>query len=171
MDYAQYLRLKQEAANVYVARMKTVDSSFLTMQKQQKAAYAGSSIEHTTAYYKGSPVVNPIEDNVNSCAQNKSYINGYTATNNLSQQEDRASRIAGGFVCNSVDYSRASRGITLKNCQEVSTILTSFNNNTPAPSLVCTADKIASPGGMAWGKAGSGFMYDTLTQDYARKNC
>lgn len=125
MDYSQYLRLKQEAANVYVARMKPIDSSFLTMQKQQKASYAGSATANPNTqsfvYDKG------------ACPIDHAYTQGYIATNSLSQQEDHAARAAGAVLCGRPDYSVISPGITLKNCSEVSTILTSYNNNTPKP--------------------------------------
>jgi hypothetical protein len=121
MDYSQYLRLKQEAAIVYVARMKPVDSSFLTMQKQQKAAYAGSAAPYSFVYDK------------DSCPKDHAFTEGYIATNTLSQHEDKAARVAGAVLCGSPDYSRISPGIALKNCTEVSTIRTSYNNNTPAP--------------------------------------
>ena len=57
MDYSQYLRLKQEAANMYLARNKPIDASFLTMQKQQRAAYSGSSVVNATTYFNGQPAV------------------------------------------------------------------------------------------------------------------
>jgi len=125
MDYSQYLRLKQEAANVYVARMKPIDSSFLTMQKQQKAAYSGSSMAN--------PRTNSHVNTEGSCPIDHAFTQGYIATNTLSQQEDKAARAAGAVLCKNEDYSVLSPGLTLKNCNEVSTILTSYNNNTSKP--------------------------------------
>lgn len=133
MDYSQYLRNKQEAANVYIARNKPVDSSFLTMQKQQKAAYSGSSIKNTPTYFNGNPVVNPILYDVGSCPADHAYTQGYTESNKISQQEGQANRKAGAVLCCAPDYSVLSPGFMLKNAVEVSTILTSYNNNKSAP--------------------------------------
>jgi len=133
MDYSQYLRLKQEAANVYLARNKPVDSSFLTMQRQQKAAYSGSSLIHATTYYNGQPVVNQIAYDKGSCPKDHEFTQGYINTNNLSQQESRVAAAAGAVLCCKPDYSVLSPGVMLKNEKEVSTILTSFNNNVSAP--------------------------------------
>jgi hypothetical protein len=134
MDYSQYLRLKQEAANVYVARNKTVDASFLTMQKQQKAAYSGYANIQATPYYNGAPVVYPIIDptrvDISSCSIKRPFTQGFTATNRLSQQQDVAFRKAGCAVCNDADYSTAPPGLELKNCSEVSTILTEYTIST-----------------------------------------
>lgn len=133
MDYSQYLRNKQEAANVYLARNKPVDSSFLTMQKQQKAAYSGSAIKNTPVYFNGNPVVNPILYDVGSCPADHAFTQGYTESNNIAQQEGQANRKAGAVLCGAPDYSVLSPGLMLKNPTEVSTILTSFNNNKSAP--------------------------------------
>jgi len=133
MDQSQYMRLKAEAANVYASRTKTVDSSFLTMQRNQKAAYAGRSQIHATPYFNGSPVVNPILYDISSCPQDHKYTQGFTSVNNVTKQDLRASEAAGAVLCCAVDYSTASPGIELKNCAEVSTILTQFNNLTSAP--------------------------------------
>ena len=121
MDSSQHIRLKQEAANVYLARTKPVDASFLTMQRQQKAAYAGSSPAYTFVYDKG------------ACPIDHDFTQGYIATNPLSQQESHAMRAAGAVLCGTSSYSVLSPGLTLKNCSTVSTILTSYNNNTSAP--------------------------------------
>lgn len=134
MDSSQYIRLKQEAANQYISRSKTVDSSFLTMQNQQKAAYAGS-VAKTQLYFKGTPVVNPILYDISSCPINHTFINGYANSEKLSQQESRVSQMAGAVLCGQADYSTAPHGMQLLNCKTVSTILTSFNNNTPAPGV------------------------------------
>jgi hypothetical protein len=131
MDYSQYIRLKQEAANVYIARNKPIDASFLTMQKQQKAAYSGSS--KAAIYYNGQPVVNQIAYDKGSCPKDHEFTQGYISTNPLSQQEARVSRAAGAVLCGSPDYSVLSPGLMLKNQVEMSTILTSFNNNVSKP--------------------------------------
>ena len=73
MDYSQYIRLKQEAANVYLARNKPVDASLLTMQKQQKASYSGSSLTHATTYFNGQPVVNQIAYDKGSCPKDHEF--------------------------------------------------------------------------------------------------
>lgn len=133
MDYSQYLRLKNEAAKVYVSRSKTVDASFLTQQKRQRAAYSGYNNIQSIPYYNGAPVVNNTTFNVaESCPKNHQFTQGFTATNRLSQQEDQAFRKAGAAVCGDVNPSVAP-GIQLLNCSTVTTILTSYNNNTPAP--------------------------------------
>jgi len=113
MDYSQYVRLKQEAANVYIARNKPIDASFLTMQKQQKAAYSGSS--KAAIYYNGQPVVNQIAYDKGSCPKDHEFTQGYISTNPLSQQEARVSRAAGAVLCGSPDYSVLSPGLMLKN--------------------------------------------------------
>jgi hypothetical protein len=131
MDYSQYIRQKQEAANVYLARSKTVDSSFLTMQIQQKAAYAGSigsSLKNNPVYYQGDPVVNPISYDKGSCPKDHAYTQGFSSTNPLSQQEDRANQNAGGYLYNSPNYATSPPGMMLKNCTEVSTILSGGAN-------------------------------------------
>ena len=133
MDYSQYIRLKQEAANVYIARNKPIDSSFLTMQKQQKAAYAGSSRFKIPPYYNGSPRLNPVLYDISSCPIDHAFTQGYTNSLNLSQQETIASEKAGAVICCADDYSTLSPGLMLKNTAEVTTILTSFNNNVPKP--------------------------------------
>jgi len=116
MDSSQYIRRKQEAANVYVARNKTVDSSFLTMTKQQKSAYSG---------YVSAPSSDP-----GSCPKGHAYTNGYSSTNDLSQQEFKAMSRAGAVLCGSPDYSNSPTGMTLKNCTEVSMILNEGNTIT-----------------------------------------
>ena len=135
MDFSQYIRLKNEAANVYAARTKTVDASFLTFQRRNKAAYAGFEYVQTIPYYNGAPVVNPIINNSSSCPANHQYTEGHTTVNKLSQHDDLAIRNAGLPTCNScgVNYATASPGIQLKSLQECSTILTQYNNLTPAP--------------------------------------
>lgn len=133
MDYSQYIRLKQEAANVYIARNKPIDSSFLTMQKQQKASYSGSSLRHATTYFNGQPVVNQIAYDKDSCPKDHEFTQGYISTNPLSQQEDNASRAAGKVLCANADYSTSPPGFMLKNITEATTILSSFNNNVPKP--------------------------------------
>jgi hypothetical protein len=133
MDYSQYVRLKQEAANVYIARNKPVDASFLTMQKQQKASYSGSSLEHAKIYFNGQPVVNQIAYDKGSCPKDHEFTQGYISTNPLAQQQAHADRAAGAVLCGNPDYSVLSPGLMLKNPNEVSTILTSFDNNVSKP--------------------------------------
>jgi len=133
MDSSQYIRQKQEAANVYVSRMKTVDSSFLTMQRQQRAASAGYADIQAIPYFNGANVLNPILYDVSSCPIKRAYTQGYTATNRLSQHEDLASRRAGCVICASPDYSVISPGVTRLNCTEASTILTQYNSLAPVP--------------------------------------
>jgi hypothetical protein len=135
MDYSQYLRLKNEAANKYVARTKTVDASFLTLQRQQKAAYSGYADIQAIPYFRGGNVVNPIMYDESSCPINHKYTQGYTETNRLSQQEDKAIRAAGKVLCGSVDYSTATPGFNRINCNEVSTILTQYNDLAPVPGV------------------------------------
>lgn len=132
MDSSQYIRKKAEAANVYVARSKTVDSSFLSLQKKQRAAYSGYNNIQKIPYINGSVVVNnTFIDRV--CPSNIHYTHGHTNTNNQSQQEDRASRLAGAAVCCGVNYSNSPAGVQLLNCTEVNTILTQYNTLAPVP--------------------------------------
>jgi len=142
MDQYQYIRLKQEAANVYLGRNKTVDASLLTYQRELKAAYAGSSAVT-------SPVVlgTFTYDSTSEPSDNGLYpyysqpTRGYANPPNVTQGQ-QVLRVAGGYACNSQDYTTGSAGITLLNCSTVTTILTGYNNLTPAPSLVC---KVADP--------------------------
>ena len=138
MDYSQYLRLKQEAANVYIARTKAVDASLITLQKQQKAAYSGYNNIQSIPYFNGikQPVLNNTTfDTSESCPKTHQYTQGYSGTNRLSQQEGQASRKAGAALCGDANYATAPPGIQLLNCSTVTTILTSHNNNTPAPGV------------------------------------
>ena len=135
MDSSQLTRLKNEAANVYLSRAKTVDSSLLTFKKQQQATYAGTSRFKTSAYYKGNPTVNPILYDISSCPIDHSFKDGYTSVLQLSQQESLAMAKGGAAICCDADYSIISPGIYLLNPSTCSTILTSYNNNTPKPSL------------------------------------
>jgi hypothetical protein len=135
MDYSQYLRLKQEAANMYLARNKPVDASFLTMQKQQRAAYAGSSRFNTAPYFNGNPRVNPIMYDISSCPMDHAFTQGYTNSLKLSQQETIASEKAGAIICGGPDYSTTPPGIFLLNETMYNTIRSSYNNNTPKPSV------------------------------------
>lgn len=136
MDASQLTRLRQEAANVYLSRSKTVDSSFLTFKNQQRAAYAGAARFHTSAYYKGNPIVNPIAYDISSCPIDHSFTNGYTNVNGLSQNESLTNERAGAVICGEADYSTASPGIFLLSPSTCSTILTSYNNNRSQPSVL-----------------------------------
>jgi hypothetical protein len=135
MDYSQYIRLKQEAANMYLARNKPVDSSFLTMQKQQKASYSGASRFNTAAYFKGNPTLNPILYDISSCPIDHAFTEGYTNSLKLCQQESMASEKAGAILCGGPDYSTAPSGIFLLNEATCSTIRSSYNNNSLKPSI------------------------------------
>lgn len=135
MDYSQYIRLKQEAANIYLARNKPIDSSFLTMQKQQKAAYSGSSRFKISPYFKGNPTLNPILYDISSCPIDHAFTQGYTNTVNLSQQEGIASERAGAILCCGPDYSKVPPVMVLINQNTCSTIRTSYNNNQMVPSV------------------------------------
>jgi len=135
MDYSQYIRLKQEAANVYLARNKPVDSSFLTMQKQQKAAFSGSSRFHTSPYFNGNPTLNPIIYDISSCPIDHNFTQGYTNSLRLTQQEGIASERAGAILCGGPDYSTAPSHMILLNPSTCSTILSSYNKNAFVPSV------------------------------------
>jgi hypothetical protein len=128
MDYSQYMRNKQEATNVYIARNKPVDSSFLTMQKQQKAAYSGSAIKNTPTYFNGNPTLNPILYDVGSCPADHAYTQGYSDSNPIAHQGRQVDRKAGAVLCCAPDYSTAPAGMMLKSPAEVSTIMSSRNN-------------------------------------------
>lgn len=134
MDSSQRTRMIHEAANIYLARSKPVDSSFLTFQRMQKASYAGAARLHTPSYYNGSLTLNPIID-PSASALTHSYINGYANTNNLSQQESLANTMAGASICGEADYSTSPPGILLLNPSTCSTILNAYNNNTPQVSI------------------------------------
>ena len=133
MDSSQLTRLRNEAANVYLSRNKTVDSSFLTFKNQQLAAYAGTSRFKTPSYYKGNPTVNPILYDISSCPIDHSFTDGYTSVQKRSQHESIANEKAGAAICCDSDYSTAPPGISLLSPTMCSTILTSYNNNIPAP--------------------------------------
>ena len=131
MDYSQYIRKKQEAANVYLARRKTVDASLLTSNRAQVTMY-GEIMNGLPKNVILNGISPPVTTQICCNAADSS-----VSTNNLSQQQARASRAAGGVIANDVKYSTASPGIQLKTCSEVHTILHAYNNNTPAPSLKC----------------------------------
>jgi hypothetical protein len=128
MDTSQYIRLKMEAANVYKSKSKTVDSSLLTLQRQQKAAYSGTS-----------SVIIPVPYDSGSCPSNHLFTEGYVSPG-IQTNDSYVARLAGGYVCNTVNYSTDTPGVTLLNCTEVSTILTSYNNLTSKPSTQCKID-------------------------------
>jgi hypothetical protein len=133
MDSSQLTRLRQEAANQYLSRNKTVDSSLLTFKKHQAASYAGAARFKTSPYYNGTPTVNPIVNDTCSCPKNHSFTNGYTSATREAQQESIALAKGGAAICCDQDYSTGPPGIMLLNPSTCSTILTSYNNNTPAP--------------------------------------
>ena len=139
MDYSQYIRLKQEALNSYVARNKTVDSSLLTMVNMQRATYAGDAGLNTPSYYKSNPIVNPIYPDISANPLTHSYTQGHGSLR-LSQQEGIANKMAGAAVVGDSiygdpKYGSVSAGIQIKSLAEMSTILTSYNNNTFVPSV------------------------------------
>jgi len=123
-----------EAANQFVARSKTVDSSLLTMKNMQRAAYAGAARFNTAAYYNGAPTVNPIRYDISSCPINHSYKDGYASVRDITQQESRANESAGAAICGEADYSTAPQFVYLQNASTCNTILTSYNNNVSFPS-------------------------------------
>jgi hypothetical protein len=133
MDFSQYIRLKNEAANVYAARTKTVDASFLTYKRNQKAAYSGYTDIQRIPYFNGAPVVNPVLYDTGSCPADQQMTDGYTTVNKQIQNEAIALRKAGCAVCSDPDYSKTAPGVQLMSYQEQSTIITSYNNLTPAP--------------------------------------
>jgi len=134
MDSSQRTRLIMEAANQFVARAKTVDSSLLTMQNQQRAAYAGTARFKTAPYFKGSPTVNPILYDISSCPIDHSYTNGYASINNITQHESLVNERGGAAICGDADYSTAPQFVYLQNASTCNTILTSYNNNVSFPS-------------------------------------
>jgi len=132
MDSSQRTRMKQEAANTYLSRTKTVDASMVTMRNQQRSAFAGAAVLNTPVYYRGGLVVDPIND----LSSNNFFTNGYRNIPELSQHEDLANRRAGAALAGDADYSRAPPGIILLNPSTASTILTTFNNNSFVPSVI-----------------------------------
>ena len=141
MDYSQYIRLKQEALNSYVARNKTVDSSLLTMVNMQRATYAGDAGLNTPSYYKGNPIVNPIYPDISANPLTRSYTQGHGSIR-LSQQEGVANKMAGAAVVGDSiygdpKYSSVSPGIQIKSLAEMTSIITHLpaENNTFVPSV------------------------------------
>jgi len=133
LSSSERLRKKQEAANVYIARMKTVDASLLTTQRSQMAQYSGYTVNNQKSVTKCIPHHKATD----------MYTRPYVAdssmtTNNLSQQQDRVSRAAGGVLAYGVRNSTASPGIQRLNCQEVSTILHPYQpKNYPSVKAEC----------------------------------
>ena len=133
MDYSEYLRRKQETSTAYIARNKPVDSSFLTMQKQQKAAYSGSAIKNTPTYFNGDPTLYPILYDPGSCPKNHMYTQGYTESNSIAQHGTQTDRKAGAVLCCAPDYATAPAGMMLKSDTEISTIQASYVKTGSAP--------------------------------------
>jgi hypothetical protein len=125
--------------------MKTVDSSLLTMQKQQLAAYSGSSLRNVVPYNNGQLLVNPILDISGFCPKQHDYTQGYSESNRLSQGEGQTARMAGCTLCGAPDYSIISPGVNLLNCNEVSTIRTSYDNNALSPLINTQLYQFPSP--------------------------
>jgi hypothetical protein len=123
-----------EAANQFVARTKTVDSSLLTMKNMQRATWAGAARFKTPPYYRGAPTVNPIMYDISSCPIDHSYTQGYTSVNKLSQHDSIINSCAGAAICGEADYSTAPQFLYLQNASTCNTILTSYNNNVSFPS-------------------------------------
>ena len=123
MDFSQYIRLKNEAANTYVSRMKTIDSSFLTLQRQQKSAYAGYAASSSVAYDISSCPIYTM--NTGGVGAGK----GFTSVDKQGTHENLILRAGGCAVCHDTDYSTASPGIQLKTYTEASTILAQYNLN------------------------------------------
>ena len=141
MDYSQYIRLKQEATNSYVARNKTVDSSLLTMVNMQRATYAGDAGLNTPPYYKGAPIVNPIYPDISANPLTRSYTQGHGSLR-LSQQEGVANKMAGAAVTGDSiygdpKYGSVSPGIQIKSLDEMMTIIRHLpaQNNAFVPSV------------------------------------
>ena len=127
MDFSKYIQLKQEAANVYKSRSKTVDSSFLSLQKQQKAAHSGYNDIQSIPYFNGAPVLNNTLLDKNACPADHAYTEGHTTTNRQSQQQDLALRKAGCAVCKDPDYSTVSPGVELKSYTVATATLNQYN--------------------------------------------
>ena len=136
------MRLKNEASQIYLSRTKTVDASLLTFQRNLKAAYAGSSSVIPPV------VLGTFTVDANSERSDQGLYPYYSQptrgfANPANQTQGlQAFRVAGQCACSSQDYTTGPPGITLLNCSTVTTILTGYNNLTPAPSLVC---KVADP--------------------------
>ena len=134
MDSSQRTRLIMEAANQFVSRTKTVDSSLLTMKNQQRAAWADGAQYKTAPYFRGAPTVNPVLYDISSCPIDHSYTQGYSSVNKLSQHDAIVDARAGASICGDADYSTAPQFIYLQNASTCNTILTSYNNNVSFPS-------------------------------------
>ena len=141
MDYSQYIRLKQEATNSYVARNKTVDSSLLTMVNMQRATYVGDAALNTPSYYRGAPIVNPIYPDISANPLTRNYTQGHGSLR-LSQQEGVANKMAGAAVTGDSiygdpKYGSVSPGIQIKSLAEMMTIIRHLpaENNAFVPSV------------------------------------
>jgi len=131
MDFSQYIRLKNEAANTYLSRTKTVDSSLLTFKRQVRASHAGYNASDKIAY------------DISSCpiyTVNKGGINagkGYISINKQSPHQSLILKAAGCSECNETDYSTASPGIELQNYSTSVATLNQYNlspgSNLPKP--------------------------------------
>jgi len=131
MDFSQYIRLKNEAANVYLSRTKTVDSSLLTFKRQVRATYAGYNASDTIAYDRGTCPIYTV---------NKGGINagtGYISVDKQSPHQNLILKAAGCSQCSETDYSRASPGIEIQNYSTCVATLNQYNlspgSNLPKP--------------------------------------
>jgi hypothetical protein len=121
MDFSQYIRLKNEAANVYLSRTKTVDSSLLTFKRQVRATHAGYNASDKIAY------------DISSCpiyTVNKGGINagkGYVSVDKQSPHQNLILRAAGCSECHETDYSTASPGIEIQNYSTCVATLNQYN--------------------------------------------
>lgn len=135
LSSSEYLQKKRDAADVYLARRKTVDASLLTSNRSQIAVYGGG-----TSYATSNPVIVPVYTNQ---PPTDMYTAPYAAdsstpTNKLSQQQDKAFRAAGGVIANDVKYSTASPVLQKLNCEEVNTILHPYQpKNYPSVKAEC----------------------------------
>jgi hypothetical protein len=120
MDYSQYIRLKNEAANVYVSRTKTVDSSLLTYKRQVKSAHAGYNASDRIAYDVGSC---PIDVNKGGINAGK----GYTSISKQSPHQNLILRAAGCSECHETNYATAPPGVEIQNYSTSVATLNQYN--------------------------------------------
>ena len=138
MDHSQYLRKKIESAGRFIARMKTVDSSFLTLQRQQKSASAG---------YNASSTLPPMTGYCPSDAMNAGGLNtkrGFTSVSKQSPHQNLILRSAGCVTCHAVDYSIVSPGIEI-DCSGIVIVSGGGSNPGPGPAARWTWTRQSQP--------------------------
>ena len=118
--------------------MKTVDSSFLTLQRQQKSASAG---------YNASSTLPPMTGYCPSDAMNAGGLNtkrGFTSVSKQSPHQNLILRSAGCVTCHAVDYSIVSPGIEI-DCSGIVIVSGGGSNPGPGPAARWTWTRQSQP--------------------------